>query len=246
MTLALVLLLADLAWGSLWDLAVGADWHRLRPGHGSPTQPASPAVLPYTQPDSPGGRVFGRISRLGCWWRETFWPAVGPALLGLVAAAGLAAVLALLLPDRVRLLNAALVVLIVVGMAQRWLGRAPLVGQAFALVGLSWLAGYAAFAGVDWPSWGLALAFSLSTWGGLRVMQGQRGGLWLLNGGQAIAVALLAVLKEPLAAGVMGLLVFGQIALQLSLPHGGEPTRIMRRTWPWLMAAMLVAALAFP
>jgi hypothetical protein len=163
-----------------------------------------------------------------------------------VAAAGLTAVLALLLPDRLRLLNAALAAFIVVGMAQRWLGHAPLVGQAFVLVGLSWLAGYVAFAGMDWPSWGLALAFSLSTWGGLRVIQGQRGALWLLDGGQAIAVALLAALKEPLAAGAMGLLVFGQIALQLSLPHGGEPIRIMRRTWPWLMVAMLVAALALP
>ena len=63
----------------------------------------------------------------------------------------------------------------------------------------------------------LALAFTLAVWGALRAAQGQRFGLWLLNGGQILAVALVAALLQPLAAGLMALLVAGQIALQPAL-----------------------------
>jgi hypothetical protein len=131
-----------------------------------------------------------------------------------------------------------------------------------ALVGLSWLAGHAAFAEVSRPSLISALAFVLAVWGTLRAADGLRGGLWLLDGGQVVAVALLAASKEPLAAGLLGLLLFGQIALQStlkrfpmlalsvdevpSLRHGNDAALVMRWTWPWLLAAMLVAALAMP
>jgi hypothetical protein len=188
------------------------------------------------------------------WWWSGFWPNAGPVLLGLLAAVVLTVVLTLLLPGRLRPLNAALAVLLVVGLLQRWRGQAPLVSQAFVMVALSWLAGYLAFAELGWPSLVLALSFAVSAWGVLRVvsgvlpeqLEGARGGLWLLNAGQVVAVVLLVVLKQPLAAGAMGLLLFGQISLQPSLGHAGEQTQIMRRTWPWLMAAMLMAALALP
>jgi hypothetical protein len=64
---------------------------------------------------------------------------------------------------------------------------------------------------------------------------------------------VLLVLKQPLAAGVSGLLLFGQVAMQPSLRYGAVPATgerpyafVSRRTWPWLMAAMLLAALALP
>lgn len=113
-------------------------------------------------------------------------------------------------------------------------------------VGLCWLAGHLTFGEISGPALILALAFALSVWGGMRVTRGLGGGLWLLNGGQVVAVMLLVVLKQPLAAGLAGLLLFGQVAVQPSLRYGGDPARIFRRTWPWLMAAMLVAALAVP
>ncbi len=244
LTLVLVLLLADLAWGNLWDLAVGVDWFGLL-AQGWPVQPAPrPAGLPYTLPHSPGGRIFGALGRLGAWWRETFWPAGGPALLGVVAAAALAIVLNLLLPDRLRLLNALLVALIGLGLVLRRRDKVPLGGTALVQVGLCWLAGHMAFAQLSAPSLALALAFTLAVWGALRVAEQKRGALWLQNGGQVVAVALLAALRQPLAAGLAGLLLLGQVALQPSLHHGGKPARIFRRGWPWLMAVMLVAALA--
>jgi hypothetical protein len=36
------------------------------------------------------------------------------------------------------------------------------------------------------------------------------------------------------------------VALQPSLRYGGDRGRIFRRSWPWLMAAMLIAALVLP
>ena len=261
LTLALVLLLVDLAWGSLWDLVVGIDWRRLRTGPRQPAQPplfaahqGRPFGLPYTQPDSPGGRIFVGLDRFALRWRDDFWPEAGPAVLGSLAAAALAVVVSLLLPEHLRVLDAALVALAGLGVIMRWRDRAPLAAQAVVLVGLSWLAGHATFAGVSRPSLILALAFTLAAWGVLRAAGGQRSGLWLLNGGQVVAVALVAALKQPLAAGVMGLLLLGQIALQPALSpvegpalhRDGYPARIVRRTWPWLLAAMVVAAWAMP
>jgi hypothetical protein len=40
---------------------------------------------------------------------------------------------------------------------------------------------------------------------------------------------LLVVLKQPLAAGVVGLLLFGQVALQPVLCLGGAPAGVVRR-----------------
>jgi hypothetical protein len=244
LTLVLALLLADLAWGNLWGLAIGYDWFDLL-ARGWPVRQAPvPAGLPYTLPHSPGGRIFGALGRLGAWWRETFWPAGGPALVGMVAAAALAIVLNLLLPARLRLLNALLVALIGLGLVLRRRGKEPLGGTALVQVGLCWLAGHMVFAELSAPSLTLALAFSVAVWGALRVAEQKRGALWLQNGGQVIGVALLALVRQPLAAGVAGLLLLGQVALQPSLFHGGKVARIFRRGWPWLMAAMLVAALA--
>jgi hypothetical protein len=246
LALAMVVLLADLGWGSFFDLATGTDW--LRPSVGGPSSSLPPgrSALPYTQPDSPGGRLLRWGSRARRWWRDQFWPGAGPALLGLLAAAILIVVLALLLPQRLYPLNAVLVALTVVGVLLRWRGRGFLAGQAAVLVGLSWLAGHMTFAGAGASSLVLALGFTVAAWGILRGSQGRKAGLWLLNGGLAVAVIGLVWLKQPLAAGVVGLLLFGQMALQPSLRFGGDPARVVRRMWPWVMVAMLVAALAIP
>ena len=244
LTLALALLLVDLAWGNLWALAAGTDWFRPLAEGWPPAHPARMAAPPYTRPRSPAGRFFRWLNRLVGWWREAFWPVAGSALLGMAAAAALAAVLSLLLPDRLRLLNAVLVAVVGLGVAQRRRGRTSWGGEALVQVGLGWLAGHLAFAEMSGPSLILALAFALAAWGSLRAAQKLRGGLWLQNGGQVVSAVLLVVLKEPLAAGVVALLLFGQVAMQPLLRLGGDPARILRRAWPWLMAAMLTAAWA--
>jgi hypothetical protein len=246
LVLGLVLLLADLGWGSLWDLIVGTSWRSLWIDGWPPAQAASLINLPYTQPTSPGGRLFRRMNRLAGWFRETLWPEAGPALLGVLAAAALAIVLTLLLPPRLLFLEAALLGLVGLGLVQHWRGRAALAPHAFVLVGLGWMAGHAAFAEVSRASLLLALAFSAAAWGSLRVASELKWGLWLLDSGQVAMITLLFVWRKPLAAALAGLFLFGQILLQPLVHAGSDPARIMRRTWPWLMAAMLVAAWASP
>lgn len=248
LTCALVLVLADLAWGSLWDLVTGTDWFGLVSAARFPPSPAQASGLPYTLPSSPGGRLSLGLSRLVGWWRQVFWPAAGAVVLGLAAATVLTVILCLLLPDRLRPLNAAVVALIGVGLFQRKRGRDPLAGQSLVQVGLSWLAGHLAFAGMEKVSLALALMFAIAAWGATRVGQGHRGGLWFLNGGLAASAVLMVVLKQHLAAGVMGLLVFGPVALQVVFRSGDElaSKNLRDRTGPWLMAIMLVAALAVP
>jgi hypothetical protein len=246
LNLALVLLLAELAWGSLWDLTAGTDWFRPLTERWPPSHPAPLPVLPFTQPGSPAGRLGRGLGRLVAWWREVFWPVAGPSFLGLLAAILLAVVLGTILPDRLRPLNAILVALIGLGLVQRRRSRDSLAGTAAVQVGLCWLAGHMALVDVGVASLALALFFSLAVWGALRAAHGLAGALWLQNGGQVAAAALLVVLRQPLAAGAVGMLLLGQVALQPSLRHGGDPARIFRRTWPWLMGAMLLAALAVP
>ncbi len=254
LSLALVLLLVELAWSALWDLAVGTDWFRPVSDGWPPEDFASAASLPYTLPGSPGGRIARGVGRFAAWWRVSFWTAAGPALLGLLGAALLTVVLGVLLPERLLPLNAALVALIGLGIAQRLRGREPLAAAALTRVGLSWLAAHAVFAEMGTASLVLALAFALAAWGNLRLASGLGRGLWLLNTGQAIAVIVLIWLKQPLVAGAAGLLFFGQLAMQPALRYGegmdpaGEDGRaaVSRRTWPWLLALMLVAAVSLP
>jgi hypothetical protein len=246
LNLALVLLLAELAWGSLWDLAAGTDWFRPLVEHWPPARPAVWRGLPYTQPRSPGGRVIRGLNRCTGWWREAFWPASGPALAGVGVAAALAVVLALLLPSRLSPLYAVLVALLGLGVVQRRRGKDSLAGLSLVQVGMSWLAGHLAFAGMSLASLGLALCFAAAALGMLKVDDGQRGGLWLVNGGQATGALWLASFGQPLAASAVGLLLFGQVALQPALQAQDPPQRITPRAWPWLMAAMLIAAIAIP
>ena len=247
--LVLVLLLAELAWSSLWDLAVGTDWFRPLAERWPPREPARLVSLPYTQPHAPGGRLALGLGRVNQWWRDAFWPAAGPALLGLMGTAVLASVLAYFLPARLRPLYAALVALTGLGMVLRQREKEPLAAAALVRVGLCWLAGYATFGEVGTVPIVLALAFSLAVWGNLRIAAGLRGGLWLLNGGQILALVVVLILKQPVAAGIAGLLLFGQVAMQPMLRYGdgGAVTlTVSRKTWPWLLTAMIVVALTVP
>jgi hypothetical protein len=242
-TLILVLLLTELGWGSLWDLATRSRWlHSL--GEGWPPRGGAALCLPYTLPNSPASRLFDGLGRVVAWWQETVWPTVGGALLGGVAAAALVVVLSLLLPDAIRALNAGLLALVGLGLWQRQRGRGPLLSGALVQVGFGWLAGHVAFAPMGVPSFLLALSFSLSVWGAMRLKQAQRRALWLLDGSQLVIFALLAALRQPLAAFAVGMLLLGQAALQPGLTAGADRDRVLGRIWPWLIAAMLVSALA--
>jgi hypothetical protein len=164
----------------------------------------------------------------------------------MLVAAVLAAILVVILPHRLYPLNAVLVALVGLGVAQRWRKRTLAVGHALAQIGLGWLAGHAALGDASLVSVAMALSFVLAAAGAMRAGAGLVGGMRLLNGGLVLVVVLLAVLRQPVAAGVVGLLFFSQLAVQLFPSFGDEPVRLTRRVWPWLLLSMLVAALAIP
>ena len=246
LSLALVLLMAELGWGSLWDLSTGIDWARLL-REGWPRVGSTPlGGLPYTQPTSPAGRLLRGLVRLSGWFQRVFWPAAGSALLGLLATAGLTSVVALLLPQRLYPLHAAVAGLVLVGALFRRLGKVWLAGHALLQVGLGWMAGHMAFAQWRLSSLVMAAVFSLAVWGVFRATQGLPRAFWLVNGGQVAGSVALFWLRQPLAASLVGLLVFAQVALQPSLRVAHKPERVVSRLWLWILVAMLVAVLALP
>ena len=249
LNLGLVLLLVELGWGTLWDLAVGTAWFRPLADGWPPQEHAPAASLPYTLPGSPGGRIARQLGRFAGWWRGAFWPAAGPALLGLLVALLLVVILTLLLPGGLRPLHAVLAALIGLGLVQRRRGREPLAAQALARVGLGWLAAHVVLGEVGTASLVLAVAFALAAWGNLRLAEGLPRSLWPLNTGSILVISALVMLKEPVVAAVAGLLFAGQVAMQPSLRFGTDPAVhrvVSRRTWPWLMLLMLLAAWALP
>ncbi len=244
LSLAFALLLVTVAWAGLWIMVTGTGWVSLLRGRA--LSPAALPILPYTRPDSPAGRLGQGLSHRIGWWREAFWPAAGPISVMCLLAVFLATVLSLLLPVPVWWLNLALVAIVAMGVAQRYRGRTPLAAQALLYAGLPWLAGFLALSRFRWHALLLALLFTLAVWGVLRVARGMAGGPWLLHGAQVGVAVLLVILGQPLPAGGIVILAFGQFLSSLTLRFGGEPAAVARRTWPWLLAAMLLAALAIP
>jgi len=245
LALAAAFLLVILAWAGLWNLATGSDWRRFLREVMAPSRTDLP-VLPYSRPDSPGGRLGRRLSRLVGWWRDTFWPAAGSISAGCLVVILLAIVLSLLLPPSLRWLNVAVAALVALGAAQRRRGRTPPAGQSLLFIGIAWMVGYLAVAPFQWLSVAFAGLFSVAVWGLLRVAQGRLAGLWLLHGAQLVVAGLLLGLRQPLAAGGLVSLALGQILSHQTLRFGEPPGKVAERTWPWLLVAMLVAAWASP
>jgi hypothetical protein len=141
-----------------------------------------------------------------------------------------------------------LAALLGLALIQRRHGKEPLFIDSLSRVGLAWLAGHGSYSNPSATSALLALAFALAAWGNLRIVSAQRWGPWLLNSGQVFAIVVLLSARQPIPAGLAGMLLLGQVALQPSLGYGELAARtvVSRRTWPWLMLAMLVVAWALP
>jgi len=241
--LALLLLLVDGAWGTLWAALGSTNWatplRRWRNWrYGDLTR-----RLPYTLPGSPGDRASRWLGQLHVWWRDVLWPACGPAVSAIVVALPVTAVLGALLGQKLLLLSAAAFAVMQLGVA--WEGGRGKVAPGWdgaVAVTLPWLAGHVAFGPLTLSSAGLALAFALA-WGAAW-RSGSRWGRALGIGAQLLAVALLVALYRPLAAGLLLLLLAPQLALLPWLRRGLPASWPVRHTRPWLMAAMLVAAWA--
>jgi len=244
--LLIALFLADALWGTLWHLIAEGDWFVSSANWPSQVQEASLAALPYTAPDSPSHRIFDRLSRMSTWRRAVFWPRLGPALLGLVVALPLTLVLAIILGQHVIILTvAALAIMVLALIRARRHSEPPLSLRAILEMGLAWLAGHTAFGPLTLWSLLLATLYAVAYHSCLKLAaNSERRWLTLLKVSQGAVIALLIYLRQPAVAGVVGLLLLPQMLLQPFLDQGEVELWYLRRTGPFLMIGMLLAALA--
>jgi len=233
--LALLLLLVDGGWGTLWVALGSTDWatplRRWRNWRfGEPV-----ATPPYTLPDSPGDRASRWLGQLRAWWRDVLWPTCGLALSAIAVALPVTALLATLLGPDLLLLSLAALAVMQLGLA--WGGC-----NAAVAVILPWLAGHVACGPLTPSSAGLALAFTLA-WGANRRAESPWGRA-LGASAQLLALAFFVALHQPLAAGGLALLLIPQLALLPWLRRGQSASWYAWHARPWLMAAMLLSAWA--
>lgn len=227
--LALLALLVDALWGSVWRLAGGRSALLALP----PRRAAEATfVLPYMQEGSPAARLLN--SDHTDIWTSALRIAAPTALLALIAAAVLG-VYAL-----------GLTVVVIVLAALGWTLRHSYDSDALLLhsivaVGLPWLltVQQAQQNEVAWlPQLLLAGCWVLHQWGGLRNRQSpDRLGLVLMGAAQIGMCALLIAVQSPLWLAPLVLLLLPNWLLALQ----GQPLRRLRFFW---LAAMLVSAAA--
>ena len=244
--LLLVLFLVDPVLGGVSGLVFGTDWFApFAGGHLSRGEIPSKS-LPYTSPGSPGYRASRWLAGVLAWWRGDFRPHVGTEFLSLILTLAVAIMLASLLGRLITLLTlVALVLMAVVLFSSRRRGAISFPLRAILELGLPWLIGHLAFGSLNWESVAFALAYTVAYYARLVLLDGRRrAATRLLNSSQVVAVALLIVVKEPILAGVAGLLLLPQLLLQSFLWRDEAEWWYLERSQPWLMAGMLTAVLA--
>jgi hypothetical protein len=111
-------------------------------------------------------------------------------------------------------------------------------------MGLAWLAGHTAFEPLTLWSFVLAILYTVAYHSCLKLATNSgRHALIPLKLSQATVIAVLIFLRQPVVAGVVGLLLLPQMLLQPFLGQGQVELWYLRRTTPFLMAGMLLAAL---
>ncbi|MGD1996811.1 MAG: hypothetical protein PVH62_08570 [Anaerolineae bacterium] len=243
--LLIVFLLVEAGWGTVWSALATTDWATPIRRWRNWSMDVRLALLPYAQPGSPGYRSARWLAQLRAWWRQIVVPTVGSSVgkvmvglaMSLILAAAAAPELAMLSLAAFALMQLALVL-------ERGRGQPPLGWDCAFRVGLPWLAGHLAFTPLSLPSVALAMVFSTTVAGAGAVDRRWRRILW--TGGQLCAASLLILLHRPLAALFLTLLLSPQWLLAAWSPRttSSNPPGWIRRSWPWLVAGMLLSAWA--
>lgn len=255
---ALSILLADVFLGGIWSQSMTLA---STPPHDQRIVPRAPRVsLPFTLPGSPGHRTLLWVQRNWGHWRA-LPSSVREAWIGWGLAVVFALALALTLGPSPTLIALSALSLLAVEFGRRRRGLPASWQLAVAQRGaIPWLLGYAALGG---PSWG-ALSSTLSVgigmhaqallWSGLYALamyghqhlergQLQAGGR-ALNTAQGVGIAALIAAREPVLAGIAGLLYLPQGLWQAVLARRRDGPWYRRRTQPYVMAVMLLGALS--
>jgi hypothetical protein len=244
--LVLAWFLVDPLLGTVWDLGACPDglWGQLRrvttPGGVSPV-----VVLPYTRRYSPAWSLGERIGHRGVRWHNLFSSDTGQAFVALTGALATAIVLG-------AALGPATLMLVVLSALLSWLsarlhghstpdfrsGLAAL--HALGEFGIPWLIGCLLVGSLLWPAVILGACLTIAYTGVLQDPVRFR----LVGGGQLAAVCLLVGLRQPLAATAAGVFLIAQWGLH-SATHRQHPSELcVRAVQPFILASLLVAALA--
>ena len=240
--LALLLLLVDGGWGTLWAALGGTDWTQVVDKWRRWRSKDAIRPLPYTLPGTPSDRLTAWIGQVHSWWRTSLWPACGPSISAVVATLLVTLVVALVLGTDMILLTAGVVAII--QLALTWEGgngTCPPGWDAVVSLAMPWLAGHMAFGALTPASAAVALAFAAawagSTW---QTSSSARRGLGICL--QLSVGLLLLVLYRPLPAALLVILTTPQIALLPWLCRGMSSGWYARYSRPWVMTAMLLAS----
>jgi chlorophyll synthase len=245
LVLIVTLFLADTLWGTLWHLIAEGSWF-VSSNRPSQAQEARLTALPYTVPGSPSYRIFSWLSRMLAWWRTIFGPRLGSTLPDLVVVLPLTLILAIILGRRILILSvAALAIILLALLRAHRHGVPPLSLRAILEMGLAWLVGHTAFAPLSFLSFLLAAFYTVAYHSSSKLVTNS-GKRWvvLLIVSQAAVIGLLIFLRQPVVAGAIGLLLLPQMLLQPFLSEGEVGLWYLRHITPFLMAGMLLAALA--
>lgn len=232
--LALLALLVDPLWGSIWRLSGGRRALLALPprDRGSSTEPRF--ALPYLQAGSPAARLLAGD-------HTDVWPSAlrvgAPAVI-------LALFVAALLGAHAIGLTIAVVVLAALGWTlRRTFGYSALLLQSVVAIGLPWLLTVQQAAPgpgeLTWlPQLLLAGCWVLHQWGGLRnAQQSDWLGLVVLAVAQILVAVLLVAAQSPLWLAPLAILLLPTWLLA----YQRLPLRRLRVVW---LAAMLLSALA--
>ncbi len=242
----LLLLLVEPMMGGLWELVVNANAAADQQDVADAEHVTPPLwTFPYMRTGSAGHRLSTAAAGLVTRWRLRGWDTVacvvtfvfalalgsilGQAVLGVVAAV-------LVLAARLRWQT---------GMAAR------LLQTVYDLL-LPWLMGMVALGqiaeqGAPFYRWGFVLTalYALAYVACLLLAdEGQTSALFVLDGAQLVVLALLLSRQQTLAVWLFGLCLVGQLAAHPNLIAGGRGAAYLRRSAPYIMVGMLVAAIA--
>lgn len=245
LSLGWAVFIAEVLWGTWRAHLVDMQWGAYIAAHPLPPRGASPPGLPYTTPWSPLGRLLNGWGRLRRWMREELPVERRGALLTLPILPPLILLLSALVGWQMLVLSLAALSLSLVEWRFARRGQATLALRAGMEIGLSWLAGHAAFGPLTWASFVLACCYALAYQGLLSLDDERRPwSLGLLYGGQGAALVLLLLGHATWGAAAVGILLAPQLLLLSRSQAGGWRAWYVRRAAPFALAAMVIAAWA--
>ena len=253
--LLLAVLLADPVLGSVWGLVTGGHLASPQPAKINPRSPQTAPALPYTQPGSVASRFLEYLNGKLMVWRSVIWPQAGASILAFGCLGAFALLLAAVL-GALPFIFAVVALGVAVGRV-RLASKRDAVSRQLAslyLAALPWLIGYVAFGEIDITAGGFrpfaqplvwAAAYGMvfhaySLIGGQRLSRGAA----LLVIAQVAAVAALILVKQPILAGTVALLLVPQMMLQPALLSVGDGVWYLQRIRVFTLLATLATATA--